>query len=461
MIRTKVIQTLALAILAVFASTMAYGQTPVTLVNFDITNGDFPYFGSLVQAANGYLYGATYEGGANSYGTIFKMTLAGVLTTVYSFGVAEGILPVGPLVQAGNGDLYGTTWEGGTDTNGTIFKITPAGVLTTLHSFDSTDGANPSSGLIQATNGYLYGTTYNGGTINCGTIFRITPAGVFTSLHSFDLTDGCHTYAGLVQATNGYLYGVTYQGGASDACQQDGCGTIFKITPGGALTTVHSFDEKDGLYPYAALIQATDGNLYGSTTSGGAFGYGTIFQITPAGSLTTWVSFDVLDGADPQASLLQATDGNFYGTTAAGGKSGNGTIFELTPAGVLTSLFSFDNTGGAFPFAALVEDTNGTLYGTTYQGGTTNDGTLFSFSVGLGPFVETRPTSGEVGAAIKILGTGLNGATSVTFNGVPAGFTVASGAEITTTVPTGATTGDVQLVTPHGTLVSNVAFRVP
>jgi uncharacterized repeat protein (TIGR03803 family) len=361
MIRTKVIETLALAIVSVAAaSTIAYGQTPVTLVNFDITNGDFPYFGSLVQATNGYLYGATYEGGANSYGT--------------------------------------------------IFKITPGGVLTTLHSFDSTDGANASSGLIQATNGYLYGTTY--------------------------------------------------QGGASSVCP-DGCGTIFKITPAGVFTTVHSFDEKDGTYPYAALIQATNGLLYGSTTSGGSFGYGTIFQITPAGALTTLVSFNVLDGADPQASLLQATDGNFYGTTPSGGKSGNGTIFELTSAGVLTSLFSFDNTDGTAPFAALMEDTNGTLYGTTNLGGTTNDGTLFSFSVGLGPFVETRPASGAVGAAIKILGTGLTGATSVTFNGTAAAFTVVSGAEITTTVPTGATTGNVQVVTPHGTFVSNVAFRVP
>jgi uncharacterized repeat protein (TIGR03803 family) len=460
MIRTKLIETLTLAIVSVAASTIAYGQTPVTLVNFDITNGDFPYFGSLVQATNGYLYGATYEGGANSYGTIFKMTPGGTLTTLHSFGVTEGILPAGPLVQAANGDLYGTTWEGGTDNYGTIFKITPAGVLTTLHSFDSTDGANASSGLIQATNGYLYGTTYNGGTINCGTIFKITPAGVFTSLHSFDLTDGCHTYAGLVQATNGYLYGVTYQGGASDVCQ-DGCGTIFKITPAGLFTTVHSFDAKDGAYPYAALIQATDGNLYGSTMGGGGFGYGTIFRVTTAGALTSLVSFDVLGGADPEASLLQATDGNFYGTTPSGGKSGNGTIFQLTPAGVFTSLFSFDDTDGSFPAAGLVEDTNGTLYGTTYQGGTTNDGTLFSFSVGLGPFVETRPASGAVGAAIKILGTRLTGATSVTFNGIAAAFTVISGAEITTTVPVGATAGNVEVTTPSGTLVSNAPFRVP
>jgi len=410
MIRTKVIETLTLAIMSVAASTIAYGQTPVTLVNFDIADGDFPYFGSLVQATNGAIYGSTYEGGAHSYGTIFKITPAGALTTLHSFGVTEGILPAGPLVQAGNGDLYGTTWEGGPDDFGTIFKITPGGVVTTLHSFDSTDGANASSGLIQATNGYLYGTTY--------------------------------------------------QGGASTVCP-DGCGTIFKITPAGVLTTVHSFDEKDGTYPYATLIQATNGLLYGSTTSGGSFGYGTIFQITPAGALTTLVSFNVLDGANPEASLLQATDGNLYGTTPSGGKSGNGTIFELTPAGVLTSLFSFDDTDGSSPLAALMEDTNGTLYGTTYLGGATNDGTLFSLSLGLGRFVETRPTSGEVGASIKILGSQLTGTTSVTFNGTAAAFTVMSGAEITTTVPVGATTGNVEVTTPSGTLVSNVPFRVP
>lgn len=230
--------------------------------------------------------------------------------------------------------------------------------------------------------------------------------------------------------------------------------------PAGVFTTVHSFDEQDGTYPYAALIQATNGLLYGSTTSGGSFGYGTIFQITPAGALTTLVSFNVLDGADPQASLLQATDGNFYGTTPSGGRSGNGTIFELTPAGVLTSLFSFDDTDGSSPFAALMEDTNGTLYGTTYLGGTHNDGTLFSLSLGLGPFIATRPVAGLVGEAVKILGTNLNGATSVTFNGIAAVFTVVSRAEITTTVPAGATSGTVQVVTPSGPLLSNVSFGV-
>jgi uncharacterized repeat protein (TIGR03803 family) len=172
------------------------------------------------------------------------------------------------------------------------------------------------------------------------------------------------------------------------------------------------------------------------------------------------------DGADPTAGLIQATDGNFYGTTLRWGANGAGTVFEITPAGELTTLYSFCSlsncSDGQSPAAGLIQDTNGTFYGTTESGGVISCGcgTVFSLSVGLGPFVETQTTSGKVGAAVKILGTDLTGATSVTFNGEAAAFTVVSGSEITTKVPTGATSGPVVVVTPGGTLTSNVIFRV-
>jgi uncharacterized repeat protein (TIGR03803 family) len=183
------------------------------------------------------------------------------------------------------------------------------------------------------------------------------------------------------------------------------------------------------------------------------------------------------DGDSPTAALVQATDGNFYGTTVVGGANqacndgfGCGTVFQMTPSGTLTTLHSFDNTDGPFPEAALIQDTSGTLYGTTAEGASKIGkyqqcsgicGTVFSLSVGLGPFVEAQPGSGKVGAAINILGTDLTGATSVTFNGTAAKFIVVSSSEITTTVPSGATIGEVEVVTPSGTLSSNVSFQVP
>ena len=466
----------AACVLSAVAALAANAQTFTSLFSFDYTDGYGPA-AALVQATNGNFYGTTDGGGANGYGTVFKITpTSGTLTTLYNFcslaACADGSEPAGALVEATNGDFYGMTDGGGANGYGTVFKITPSGTLTTLYSFDYTDGYEPYAGLIQATNGNFYGTTVYGGANNsslcldggCGTIFKITPGGTLTTLYNFcsqgDCTDGAAPYGGLVQATNGNFYGTTYLGGA------DGDGTVFEITPSGTLTTLHSFDGADGDQTLAALVQATNGNLYGTTAAGGASGYGTVFKITPSGTLTTLHSFDGTDGQTPEAALVQATDGNFYGTTYyAGGANGDGTVFKITPSGALTTLHSFDGTDGADPGAALVQDTNGTFYGTTEVGGTSSDcsggcGTIFSLSVGLVPFVETNPTSGKVGAAVKILGTNLTGSTSVTFNGTASTFTVNSRSFITTTVPAGATTGTVKVVTPSGTLSSNVPFRV-
>jgi uncharacterized repeat protein (TIGR03803 family) len=195
---------------------------------------------------------------------------------------------------------------------------------------------------------------------------------------------------------------------------------------------------------------------------------GTVFRITAGGKLTTLYDFcsqaNCTDGSYPNG-LVQATNGDFYGTTNQSGAYGAGTVFKITPAGTLTTLYNFCSqtncADGAYPLAGLMQDTNGNLYGTTFEGGAYGLGTVFTLSVGLGPFVETQTTSGKVGAAVKILGTNLTGATSVTFNGTPALFTVVRPSEITTTVPAGATTGTVQVVTPSGTLSSNVSFRVP
>jgi len=413
-------------------------------------------------------------------------------TTLYSFcaqsNCTDGQFPKAGLIQATNGGLYGTAQLGGSNGGGMVFSFSPSGgTPKNLYNFCSqtncTDGANPYAGLVQATNGDLYGTTEGGGASGYGTVFNISPnGGTPTWMYSFcsqsNCTDGASPEAALVQATNGDLYGTTRAGGANGDY-----GTVFSISPGGGTPTwIYSFcsqsDCTDGEYPYAGLIQATNGDLYGTTYGGGSHaGAGTVFSISPGGGTpTTLYSFcdqsACGDSEYPYAGLVQATDGNFYGTTGYGGLNscfaspGCGTIFKITPSGTLTTLYSFCSQSGcadgSHPYAGLVQDTNGDFYGTTTDGGANgNGGTIFSLSVGLGPFVKTLPTSGKVGTAVKILGTKLTGATHVRFNGTNAVFKVVSSSEITTTVPKDATTGTVEVVTPGGTLSSNVPFQVP
>jgi uncharacterized repeat protein (TIGR03803 family) len=462
-------------------------QTFSTLHSFNANGSDgYRPEAAMVQGTNGNLYGTTEGGGADGgyQGTIFKITTSGTLAIIYSFcslsDCADGTNPIAGLVQGTDGNLYGTAYEGGgqaacTDQNGcgTVFKITPTGTLTVLYAFCSqsncTDGRGPQGTLVQGTDGNFYGTTAFGGAnscnkgAGCGTVFKITPSGALTTLLSFNGVDGDFARAGLVQGADGNFYGTTQTGGA-------GLGTVYMVTPSGKLTTLYSFSGRDGSAPVAGLVQGADGNFYGTTFGGGANGVGTVFKITSGGTLTTLYSFcsqsNCTDGSSPDAALVQSADGNFYGTTNEGGPNSNGTVFRITSDGTLTTLHTFclpsefGCKDGSSPDAALAQDTNGEFYGTTSAGGTYGDGTVFSLSVGLGPFVETNPTSGKVGKAVKILGTNLTGATSVTFNGTAATFTVKSKSEITTTVPTGATSGTVQVVTPGGTLSSNVVFRV-
>jgi uncharacterized repeat protein (TIGR03803 family) len=465
---------LALALLIAltgFTTGRAHAQTLTSLYTFPGNDGGQPIAG-LVQATNGDFYGTTLYSTVNGFGgTVFKITPSGEPTIFSLGGIAY---PEDGLIQATNGDLYGTTQAGGTNGYGSVFKMSLTGALTTVYSFCSqgaypncADGYYPDDKLIQATNGDLYGTTTSGGATGWGTIFRITRNGTLTTLYSFcaqsGCTDGAQPVAGLVQATNGDFYGTTESGGANNG------GTVFRVTADGALTTLHSFCSQtncaDGSAP-SGLIQAANGDLYGTTLYGGASSIcgnaGTFFKITPRGRLTTLVSFDCTYGDQPMSGVIQATDGNFYGTMYLGGASGAGTVIKITPGGEVTMVYSFTGgSDGGGPWGGLIQATNGDFYGTTEGGGANNgDGTVFSLSVGLGPFVETQTTSGKIGAEVKILGTNLTGATSVFFNDAEATFKVVSPSEIVTAVPTGAATGIVEVVTPSGVLNSNVVFTV-
>lgn len=445
-----------------------------TLWSFDQTDGSEPEAG-LVQATDGNLYGTTYLGGAGNFGfsgTVFNITPGGSLTTLYSFcnltQCDDGASPYAGVVQAPDGNFYGTTSQGGAG-YGVVFKVTP-GTFTTLDSFDNTDGANPQATLVLGTDGNFYGTTPFSAATNacpqgCGTVFNVTPGGTLKTLHTFAETDGSRPLARMIQGTDGNFYGTTFGGGASHF------GTVFKITPGGSLTTLYSFAGSDGATPYAGLVQANDGNFYGTTLSGG-IGKGTLFKITPGGMLTTLYVFCSLggfcpDGENPRGDLIQATDGNLYGTTTgAGGSSNGGTAFKFILGGTLSTLYTFCSQGGnkctdgLDPVAGLVQATNGTFYGTTVAGGTGTVGTVFSLSVGLGPFVILEPNAGLVNNTIGILGQGFTGTTGVSFNGASAKFTVVSDTYIAASVPATATTGPVTVMTPGGKLTSNLAFRI-
>jgi uncharacterized repeat protein (TIGR03803 family) len=477
------------AFLLYVASTVPVrAQLLANLVQFDGANGAVPA-DPFIQGTDGNFYGTTVWGGTSGWGTVLEITPTGKVTVLHSFcaqhGCPDGANPSGSLVQGTDGNFYGTTESGGASDScqsnmgcGTIFKITPQGALTTLYNFcleaNCPDGDIPEEGLIEGADGYFYGTADVGGVNGGGTVFKITPEGSLTTLYSFcaqaNCADGAYPDDTLVQDAQGNLYGTTYEGGAYGCAPYSslGCGTVFMITPQGALTTLHSFDFTDGFLPIGRLAQAIDGNFYGTTAGGGAYSFGTVFSISPQGQLTSLYSFcsqgGCPDGRTPYGGVVQATDGNLYGNALAGGIYDEGTTFRITPAGALTTLYSFCAKAkcidGSIPYGAPVQDTDGSFYGSTGNGGKSNDGTFFRLSVGLGPFVETEPSFGKVGRTVDILGTNLTGATSVIFNGTPAMFTVEAPSVIKTTVPAGATTGTVQVVTPSGTLSSNVLFRV-
>jgi len=308
-----------------------------------------------------------------------------IFTGLLDFENSNGANPkYGRLIQGKDGNIYGTTQFGGASSCnlgcGTVFRMMPDGSLTILHAFVGMDGAAP-GGLLQATDGNLYGATQAGGTdqadcVNgCGTVFRIATSGAFTVLYNFTGAASQRPFAALIQASDGNLYGT------ASAALTPYCGSVFRISLSGVFTTVHTFNCDDGSEPRGALVQAKDGNFYGTTAQGGSAGMGTIFQLTPDGKVTTLQTF----GSD--SGLIQGSDGNFYGS-APGGGFGLGWIFQMTPAGVLTPLHSFGVAGcfktacspdGAIPYQ-LVEATDGNLYGVTSFGGSNDYGTVFQIA---------------------------------------------------------------------------------
>ena len=394
--------------------TVVPNLVPLYTYSFDLPGG-------IIQSTvDSNFYGVAQTNLDGGDQLIFKMTPQGEATPLYTFrGTADGYYPSTPM-QAVDTNFYGVCYLGGNATvsfcngsvvgYGTVFQLTPQGVLTNLHLFAGPpEGSCPVGGVIQGTDGSFYGVTEAGGSNNCsaspleqffdifgsccdpayggyGTVFKLTPQGTLTTLHTFSGgSDGAFPEAALLQGSDGLLYGTTSAGNSND-------GTVFKIgTNGASFATLHQFiGGTDGATPLGALIQDGTGNLYGTAYGGGANGNGTVFKVNTNGAtfVTLHAFGGVPDGSYPGVGLMQSGTGNFYGTTAFGGSTaggigvGNGTLFTITPAGTLTTLYQFTGgADGAWPNVGPIVQSiiDGDFYGVTENDGANGVGTLFKY----------------------------------------------------------------------------------
>jgi uncharacterized repeat protein (TIGR03803 family) len=348
-------------------------------------DGSGPYAGVIRDSA-GNLYGTTGYGGTAGKGVAYKLDTAGQETVLYSFtGGADGANPYyGSVVRDSAGNLYGTTFYGGAANAGVVYMLDTAGHETVLYSFTGgADGGKPSAGVIRDSAGNLYGTTFNGGTANAGVVYKLDTAGEETVLYSFaGGADGGQPYAGVIRDSAGNLYGTTFNGGNTIHCG-GGCGVVYKLDTAGQETVLHSFAWADGSQPKAGVIRDSAGNLYGTTSSGGAAYMGVVYKLDTAGQETVLHSFTWggADGVAPFAGVIRDAAGNVYGTTPSGGPPNAGVVFKLDASGHETVLYSFTAAaGGSQPISGVIRDSAGNLYGTTFYGGPANAGVVYKLN---------------------------------------------------------------------------------
>jgi uncharacterized repeat protein (TIGR03803 family) len=385
--------TLAVASPVALAAGTARAQSFTVLHGFaGAPDGSVPT-GGLIAGTDGNFYGTTSQGGANDFGTVYRISPAGALTIVHSMAGTEAAIPFGELALGRDGNFYGTTALGGTGVlngNGVVYRVTPSGALTTLHVFGGPDGQSPQTGLLLGPDGNFYGTTGAGGATNNGTVFRITPSGTLTTLHSFTGNDGSLPLGALILGPDGNFYGTTVNGGTANG------GTVYRISASGAFTSLHSFTfaAGDGNSPRGSLALGADDNFYGTTEFGGQFSHGTTYRITTAGATTILHSFTGFDGEAPLAGVTLASDGRFYGTTSNLGFNGSGTIYAMTAAGAVTIQHGLSAADGSSSEARLFQARNGAIYGTNSTEGPDDSlGTVFRLVPGpafASPFVQVN-----------------------------------------------------------------------
>jgi len=476
-------------VIALFLLSMAAVQAQTYTVMYAFPsggNGANPTNpGTIAQGRDGSLYSTTLGGcgGFNLFGEVFKISPAGTFKTVLCLNNPKYTNLGGPysgVTLGTDGNFYGTS--NGGDYLGSIWKVSAAGKLNVFSPFSAEPNIfGPNAPPVLGMDGNWYGAATSGGSGctygsgGCGGIYKISSAGKkYKDLHLFDATHGGNSFTPLLLASDGNFYGVTSLGGTGGGFQF-GPGVLFKMTPSGTYSVLYDFCSVsnclDGGLPYAGLAQGTDGDFYGTASTGGTRKYagsspgGVVFKISGTGVYSVLYNFcsqtSCTDGNYPLGGLALGSDGNFYGTTFYGGAHNYGTIYQITPAGVETVLYSFDNTTGAYPEGTLLQHTNGILYGDTHNGGTSNYGVFFSLKAGLPTFAKLVTWWGKPGATIGILGQGFKTATGVSFNGVPATTFKATGdTYISATVPAGATSGKVTVTTASGTLTSSQVFVV-
>jgi uncharacterized repeat protein (TIGR03803 family) len=455
----------------VLAGAAVPAQAQTYTVLYAIPNEDSDVYGPISYTISQGRNGDVYASSLALAGELFTATTSGVLTPLYTAGGGS----VSGEILGTDGNLYATNHDGGTvacglANCGSVFKVTPAGVATTLHSFSGTDGSAPDPPLVEAPNGLFYGVTFYSST-GYGVIYEINSTGmIFKVLHTFmgGTTDGAYPHAGLVVGSDGNLYGGTSSGGTNND------GVLYRITPAGAYKVLYNLCSQsnctDGYDIENALVSARDGNLYGITYRGGVFS-GVIFRLTTSGTYT--VINTVTPGEPPITQpMVQGSDGNLYGIVGVGASGQDGQIYSVTTAGVMTILHNFcqapNCTDGYGPSTPLVQHTDGLFYGFTELGGVAGTcsggggcGVFYSFDMGLGAFALLESTSGKEGAKIGILGQGFSRSSVVKFGGVQATTVTGSGSTfLTATVPAAALTGAVTVTTGSTTLKSSQTFRV-
>jgi uncharacterized repeat protein (TIGR03803 family) len=365
----------------IFSMDTSAAHNYMDIYDFNGTAGLNP-FSSLLEGSDDKLYGLSPNGGAFGYGVLFSIdtTATHVYSDLHDFNPIVGSSPYGNLFLGADGSLYGTAAEGGANDYGVIFSFAP---LTASYSdlYDFDNGQTPFSGLLQLPSGLFYGMTLGGGTAGLGVIYSFNTMGAaYSVLNNFGSNvNGSHASASLLLANDGNLYGMTLDGGTY------GAGVIYKIdTSTLNYSVVYNFDGAHGSKPYGSLIQASDGNFYGTTSEGGTNYHnysGVLFSFNPSSSVyADLYEFDDSSAGTPTGSLIQATDGKLYGMTSGSSTPSNGNIFSYDPlAAAYANLYEFSFSTGFYPNGSLIQATNGNFYGLTLYGGANNFGTLFSF----------------------------------------------------------------------------------
>jgi uncharacterized repeat protein (TIGR03803 family) len=458
----------ALVFAGVLVPAQAQLPTPTVLYGFQQLPTDvIEPTGPIAQGRDGNLYGVGVNRGANNRGGVYKITPSGAETLLVSFPTSYAEGSCLGLTLGMDGNFYGTCFGGGANGFGLFYQVTPAGVLTDLYDFTEV-GILVQGAPVLGADGNFYGTTSNN-------IYRITPAGAYKSLFTLVGGSGNANPSVLSAGTDGNFYGTI-----ADANGFGNQGGVFKITPGGAFKVIYGFDSASaaGSGPSTGVMMGSNGRLYGTTGAGGTNSDGVIYEMTTAGkdvlvlhnnnNNTEGGNGTGGNGADSENLLLQATDGNFYGTNLGGGIGNEGGLYQLISSTDAFSGFLFGSlnppTDGTQPSGPLLQHTNGTIFGAASGNGPSEaDGTFFSLNISASPFIKlvTPVYSGKEETQVGILGQGFTASSIVKFGGTAATTTALTGSTfIMATVPSGALTGKVTVTTGSTTLSTVATYKI-